>query len=159
MFSDWSDNLSSEVKIGSKDVKNRQKSIDSNTPDFGIFTDAGGFIGAGGDRFRHTNELDNEADLIKLKFDYLAGDHTITAGWEQEKHTVRNLFLPFSKAQYNFFGFDALQNREVGFVLYGNSNTGNPLDAEANFSLTVDSFYLQDEWAPSDSPTVKFGLR
>lgn len=159
LFSNWNDRLSTEFKIGFKDVKNRQISVNSTTPDFAIFTDAGGFIGAGGDRFRHTNELDNETDLIKLKADYLLGDHTITAGWEQEKHTVRNLFLPFSKGQYNFFGLDALRNRDVGFVLYGNSNTGIPGDAEANFSLTVDSFYLQDEWTPTDELTVKFGLR
>ncbi len=159
LFSHWSDRLSTEFKLGFKDVKNRQISVNSDTPDFAIFTGAGGFIGAGGDRFRHTNELDNSTDQIKFKVDYVAGDHTLTAGWEQEEHTVRNLFLPFSKGQYNFFGLDALRNREVGFVLYGNSNTGVAKDAEANFSLQVDSFYLQDEWAPTDALTFKLGLR
>lgn len=159
LFSQWNDRLSTEVKIGSKDVENRQISVNSNTPDFGIFTDGGGFIGAGGDRFRHSNELDNSSDQIKFKVDYLAGNHTLTVGWEQEEHTVRNLFLPFSKGQYNFFGLDALRNREVGFVLYGNSNTGVAEDAEANFSLNVHSYYLQDEWAPTDTLTMKFGLR
>jgi len=159
LFSHWNDRLSTEFKLGFKDVKNRQISVNSDTPDFAVFTAGGGFIGAGGDRFRHTNELDNSTDQIKFKVDYVAGDHTLTAGWEQEEHTVRNLFLPFSKGQYNFFGLDALRNREVGFVLYGNSNTGVAKDAEANFSLQVDSFYLQDEWAPTDSLTFKLGLR
>lgn len=159
LFSHWTDRLSTEFKLGFKDVKNRQISVNSDTPDFAVFTAGGGFIGAGGDRFRHTNELDNSTDQIKFKVDYVAGDHTLTAGWEQEEHTVRNLFLPFSKGQYNFFGLDALRNREVGFVLYGNSNTGVAKDAEANFSLQVDSFYLQDEWAPTDSLTFKLGLR
>ncbi len=159
LFSHWTDRLSTEFKLGFKDVKNRQISVNSDTPDFAVFTAGGGFIGAGGDRFRHSNELDNSTDQIKFKVDYVAGDHTLTAGWEQEEHTVRNLFLPFSKGQYNFFSLDDLRNRNVGFVLYGNSNTGVAKDAEANFSLQVDSFYLQDEWAPTDSLTFKLGLR
>lgn len=164
VFSNWNDRFSTEFKLGSKDVKNRQISVSTNTADFAITTSAGGLIAAGGDRFRHTNELDNETITIKLKGDYEVGDHVLTAGWEQEDHTVRNLFLPFSKGQYLFgaFGGDgiqALRDRVVDFVLYGNSNTGIDGDAEANFSLTVDSFYLQDEWSPSDSLTFKIGLR
>ncbi|MFV1998566.1 MAG: TonB-dependent receptor domain-containing protein [Acidiferrobacterales bacterium] len=164
VFSNWTDRFSTEFKFGSKDVENRQISISSDTPDFAVSTAAGGLIAAGGDRFRHTNELDNETITLKLRADYEVGAHSLTAGWEQEKHTIRNLFLPFSKGQYLFgaFGGDgiqALRDRVVDFVLYGNSNTGTAVDAEANFSLTVDSFYLQDEWSPSDGLTVKFGLR
>jgi len=164
IFSNWTDRFSTEFKLGSKDVKNRQISVNSDTPDFAITTLDGGLIAAGGDRFRHTNELDNETITLKFRADYEMGNHALTAGWEQEDHTVRNLFLPFSKGQYLFgaFGGDGIQNlqdRVVDFVLYGNSNTGVPVDAEANFSLTVDSFYLQDEWSPTDSLSVKFGLR
>lgn len=159
LFSHWNDRFSTEFKYGSKDVENRQVSVDPTTPDFAITTAAGGYIGAGGDRFRHTNELDNDSKVIKFKGDYLVGDHALTAGWEQEKHDVRNLFLPFSHGQYNFFSLDDLENRQVGFVLYGNSNTGVDEDAEANFSLTVNSFYLQDEWAPNNTLTIKYGLR
>ena len=161
VFSTWNDRLSSEFKFGKKKVENRQISagVGPFTPDFAVFTDAGGLIGAGGDRFRHSNELDNESRQFKFKADYELDQHTITAGWEQEEYTVRNLFLPFSRAQYAFFGFEALENREPGFVLYGNSNSGVGKDAEANFSLTVDSFYIQDEFAASDDFTLKFGLR
>jgi hypothetical protein len=161
IFSDWNDRLTTEFKYGKKEVENRQISAGAgpDSPDFAIFTDAGGLIGAGGDRFRHANELDNESTQFKFKADYELDEHTLTAGWEQEEYTVRNLFLPFSRAQYNFFGFDALANRDPGFVLYGNANSGVGTDAEANFSLSVDSFYLQDEFSPSDEVTLKFGLR
>ena len=164
VFSNWTDRFSTEFKIGSKDVENRQVSAGEDTADFAITTLAGGLIAAGGDRFRHTNELDNETITLKFRADYEMGDHALTAGWEQEDHTVRNLFLPFSKGQYLFgaFGGDGIQNLEdrvVDFVLYGNSNSGVATDAEANFSLTVDSFYLQDEWSPTDALSFKFGLR
>jgi hypothetical protein len=161
LFSDWNDRFSTELKLGSKKVENRQISagVGPSTPDFAVFTNAGGLIGAGGDRFRHANELDNDSDVFKLKADYELGQHTLTAGWEKEEYTIRNEFLPFSKAQYTFLSLEALQNRDVGFVLYGNSNTGVAKDAETNFTLTVDSFYLQDEFAATDDLTLKFGLR
>lgn len=161
LFSSWSSNFSTEIRLGKKEVENRQISVDRNTPDFSIaFSPFGATrIAAGGDRFRHANELDNESDLIRLRADYQIGSHVLTAGFEQEEHTVRNLFLPFSKGNYVFFSLDDLRNRNVGFVLYGNSNTGVADDAEANFSLAVNSVYLQDEWSAGNNFTVKFGLR
>jgi hypothetical protein len=159
LFSQWTDRFSTEFKFGIKEVENRQISVDTTTPDFAISTAAGGLIAAGGDRFRHTNELDNDSQLIKIKADYQLGDHLITAGFEQEEYTVRNLFLPFSKAQYVFGSLDNLENRVVDFVLYGNSNTGVAGDAEANFDLAVNSLYIQDEWTPNGDLTLKFGVR
>lgn len=159
LFSNWSNNFTSEIKIGTKEVENRQISVDTTTPDFTIFTAEGGTIAAGGDRFRHINELDNESQVIRLRGDYQAGSHLLTFGLEQEEYTVRNLFLPFSKGNYVFPSIDALRNREVAFMLYGNSNTGVAGDAEANFDLAVNSAYVQDEIAVNDKLTLKFGLR
>ena len=159
VFSQWTDRFSTEFKFGIKEVENRQISVDTTTPDFAISTAAGGLIAAGGDRFRHTNELDNDSQLIKIKADYQLGDHLLTAGFEQEEYTVRNLFLPFSKGQYVFGSLDNLENRVVDFVLYGNSNTGIAGDAEANFDLAVNSLYIQDEWTPNGDLTLKLGVR
>jgi len=160
LFSNWTERFSTEVKIGSKDVENRQISVNSNTPDFAVTTPGGGTITAGGDRFRHANELDNESRVFRIKGDYAFGDnHTFTVGFEQEEYTVRNLFLPFSKGNYIFTSIADLAAQDPFIVLYGNSNTGVAADAEANFDLTVNSFYVQDEWIPTDDLTVKFGLR
>ena len=159
LFSDWTDNFSTEVKVGYKDVKNRQVSIDSSTPDFGITLPTGGFIGAGGDRFRHNNTLDNTSRLIKLKADYTTGNHTITFGVEQEHNSVNNVFLPFSRGQINFSGLDNLENRQADFLLFGGSNTGAVEDADAVFQIDTNTVYLQDEWLVSDDLTIKFGFR
>jgi len=162
LFSNWTDTFSTEVKFGFKNVENRQISVDTTTPDFTIFTLAGGTIAAGGDRFRHANELDNDSQQIRLKADWQLGDHLLTAGYEREEHEVRNLFVPFSKGNYNFFSLDDLEARNVGFVLYGNANVNtdnNPINAEANFEMAVNSFYVQDEWTPSDELTMNFGFR
>lgn len=159
VFSDWSDNFSTELKIGYKDVENRQVSIDSSTPDFLITLPTGGVIAGGGDRFRHNNTLDNTSRIFRLKGDYTIGNHTITAGFEQEHNSVNNVFLPFSRGQIAFSGLDNFEDRNADSVLFGGSNSGITEDADAVFSLTTNSLYIQDEWLVTDDLTFKFGGR
>ncbi|MBT8100988.1 MAG: TonB-dependent receptor, partial [Gammaproteobacteria bacterium] len=175
VFSNWTDNLSSEFKYGTKDVKNRQISIDSSTPDFLILAPGFGTITAGGDRFRHNNQLDNESDQLKLKFDYAVGDHVITAGYEREAKKTVNTFVPFTRGQFLFFpddgpdgvpgtlddrsGIDNFEQRNIGLVLFGGSTSGVVADAVGAFELVTNSFYIQDEWVATDTLTLKFGLR
>ena len=161
VFSNWTDNLSTEFKFGIKDVERRDRSVDGTTAEFIITAPGGGTILAGGDRFRHSNELDNESEIWRLKADYVAGDHTITAGWERESKKVRNRFLPHSKGLVAFDSIANLENRIInGFnSLYGFSNTGSATDAEANFTLHNDSFFIQDTWDVNDDLILTFGLR
>jgi hypothetical protein len=165
-FSNWTDNLSTEFKYGSKKVENRQVSIDSTTPDFFILTPAFGAITAGGDRFRHNNQLDNESDQLRFKADFMAGDHTITAGFEREAKQTVNTFVPFTRGQYLFFGddtrsgIDMLEDRDISLLLYGNATgDGVVADAVGAFELVTNSFFVQDEWVASDELTLKFGFR
>ena len=174
LFSNWNDRLSTEVKIGTKEVIRRDVSVDGTTNEFLILTPQFGTILAGGDRFRHSNELDNDSTIFRIKADYAVGDHVMTAGWERESKEVRNRFLPFSKAMvvtsidinpgtgFPFLGDgdpSTTADRVPWDIVYGNSNTGVATDAEANFTLDVDSFYIQDEWTPSDDLTLTFGVR
>lgn len=166
LFSNWTDQLSTELKFGTKKVKRRDKSVDGSTNEFWVNTAGGGLILAGGDRFRHSNELDNDSDIFRIKADYTMGRHTLTAGWEREAKSVRNRFLPFSKGLFCFSSIDDLENRILSHInqfstcsAYGNSNTGVATDAEADFTLKVDSFFIQDSWAPTDDLTLTLGLR
>lgn len=159
LFSNWTDAFSTEIKIGKKEVIRRDISVDSTTNEFLVLTPQFGVILAGGDRFRHSNELDNDSDIFRIKGDYAVGDHIISGGWERESKSVRNRFLPFSKGLFIFFSIDDLETRTLGDVVYGNSNTGVATDAEAVFTLDVDSFFVQDEWRPTDDLTLTFGVR
>jgi len=171
IFSNWTDKLSTEVKIGTKEVIRRDISVDGTTNEFLILKDlfAGedGVILAGGDRFRHSNELDNDTDLFRIKADYMTGDHILTVGWERESKSVRNRFLPFSKGMIVFASIADLGDGDPTTtadripldIVYGNSNTGVAADADAVFTVDVDSFFIQDEWQPSDDLTLTFGVR
>jgi hypothetical protein len=159
LFSNWTDNISTEFKYGSKTVENRQVSFDSSTPFYNIFTPGGGAIYAGGDQFRHNNRLDNDSQILRFKMDYVKGDHVISAGIESEEKDTVNTFVPFARGTYEYASLDDLRNKVPGFVLYGNATSGVPTDADGIFTLTTNSFFIQDEWSPSDELTLKFGLR
>ncbi|MCH8073879.1 MAG: TonB-dependent receptor, partial [Proteobacteria bacterium] len=159
VFSNWTDKLSTEVKIGTKEVIRRDQSVDGSTNEFQVTTPGGGTILAGGDRFRHSNELDNDSDIFRVEADYATGDHILTAGWERESKSVRNRFLPFSKGYFIFCSIPDLEARIPCDGVYGNSNTGVASDADAVFTLDVDSFYIQDEWTPTDDLILTFGVR
>ncbi|NNF65901.1 MAG: TonB-dependent receptor, partial [Gammaproteobacteria bacterium] len=159
LFSSWSDNFSTEIKYGTKKVENRQISIDSTTPDFAISTPGGGTITAGGDRFRHNNQLDNESDQLRFKADYVMGNHTLTFGVEREEKETANTFVPFTRGQFLFFSIDDFEMRNIGLTLFGGSTSGSVNDAVGRFTLTTDSVFLQDEWTPNDVLTLKYGFR
>jgi len=159
LFSDWTDNFSTELKVGYKDVENRQVSIDSSTPDFQIDLASGGRIAAGGDRFRHNNTLDNTSRVFKFKADYTTANHTFTGGFEQERYKVNNVFLPFSRGQLVYSGLDALEANTPSFLLFGGSNTGATTDADAVFAQDTNTLYVQDEWVVTDTLTIKAGVR
>ncbi len=175
LFSDWTDNLSTEFKYGTKEVENRQVSIDSTTPDFLIVTGGFGTITAGGDRFRHNNILDNESQQLRLKADYTNGDHVITVGYERETKETANTFVPFTRGQFLFFpddgpdgingtaddrtGIDNFEQRNIGLTLFGGSTTGNVADAAGVFELVTNSFFIQDEWTFNDEWVFKYGVR
>ena len=158
VFSDWSENFSTEFKLGFKDVTNRQVSIDSSTPAFQVFTPVGPVL-AGGDQFRQANELDNSSRLFKLKADYRLEQHTLTVGIEQERVDVRNTFLPFSRGQVSFASVDDLRNRVGSTLLFGGSNSGVDEDAIADFAIEYNTAYIQDAWTPTDTLTVTLGAR
>jgi hypothetical protein len=159
LFSNWTDNISTELKYGSKTLENRQVSVDSTTPFYTIFTAGGGSILAGGDQFRHNNELDNDSDVFRFKLDYERGDHVISVGIESEEKSTVNTFVPFARGAYEYNSPDDLRNRNLGFLLYGNSTSGVVADAKGIFTLTTNTIFLQDEWSPSDELTLKFGVR
>src|SRR5690606_16033354 len=145
------------------------------------------FLGA--DDSRQTNALNTESDFIKLTGQYLAGDHLITVGYEREKLTVFNAFVQHSAGgEWDYFdnsignpafcaaltaqerfdnpdcGLSGIDKFELGRpddIYYGSGGgTNNPADAAAQFSNTLNSLYIQDEWFFSQYDlTIVAGVR
>ena len=119
LFSDWTDNFSTEIRIGYSELNNRQNTITNNDPlpgpeGFGEFqietyadvdgdgTFSQALVYLGGDDSRQANILNYETFNLKLEGAWTVGDHTISAGYEMEEYDIYNLFIQHNVGEYRF---------------------------------------------------------
>lgn len=167
LFSDWSDNLSTELSVSRKEVENISSPLaGSDFAAFQVFLDDPSgpnprrSIRLGPERSRHANVLTNDLDQFRFVANYDPGfGHRITAGYERETVDVFNLFIQFANAEYEFASIADLQNRQASFIGYQNAATNNKEDGGAAFSYTTNTFFVQDDWDVTDALSVSAGFR
>ncbi|WP_017931457.1 TonB-dependent receptor [Robiginitomaculum antarcticum] len=160
LYSDWTPNLSTEVKIAFTEQSTGQDSLGGNEfPLFTVRTGTGANVTLGPDTFRHGNELDQEFFQIKAKAEYVAGDHTFKLGLEREDVDVDNLFALNAEGQYFFSSIDNLENAVAETLIYENAITNNENDRRAIWGYNLTSLYFQDTWDATDTLTMQLGVR
>ena len=184
LFSNWTDRFSTEFRISSLDLNNRQISraggeigevqVRTYNDDDGDGQYSSATVYFGTDDSRQTNFLNYEALSWKLAGNYTIGDHVLTGGYEQDDLDVYNLFIQETRGEYRFdeecgqpqFGDDPngcieeLREGRPDDIYYQNSTSGVPEDAAAIWSYKIHTAYLQDEWITLDGDlTIVAGLR
>ncbi|MCZ4297189.1 TonB-dependent receptor [Henriciella marina] len=176
LYSDWTSNFSTEIRVGYSELQARQNSLGGT--DFGEITietdDVHVYIG--GDDSRQSNELNYETLTLALKGFYTLGNHNFSFGYEQEALDVFNLFVQHTETEIDFDGrsgaadagtlptaFDpAIENFRAGFadnINYNNAPSGNPEDAAADWGYEVHTVYAQDEYDFGNGLVLTGGLR
>lgn len=164
LFSDWTANFSTQLKIASTDQATGQNSLNgAEFPSFAVFLrevdgDENWLVG-GPDRFRHGNSLDQEFFQVKFVAEYAIGDHLLKFGVEYEDVEVNNLFAQNSEGSYAFDSIADLRNATASGLLYNNAITNDENDLRAIWGYDYTSFYVQDTWDISSDLTLDFGLR
>ncbi len=162
VFSDWTDNFSTEFRYSFFDVIDIQGPVrggeaqDANPI---VRIEVGDIFTSGPGFFRSANDLQYDIEQFKLSADLVLGDHTLTFGVERETRDIFNLFIPDATGTIAFDDTAALQAGTANLIVMNGSFTQNPADAAATFEREIDSFYLQDEWQVSNSVTLVVGLR
>ena len=165
VYSDWTDEFSTEVRIGMADFEQNVTPLAGT--EFGevqIDTENNGSratVYLGADDSRHANKLAYDTDTFKIAGTYLIGDHIITGGYEYEALDVFNLFVQHTEGEFRFDSIDDFRNGLAARVYYYNSTgTNDPTDSAAKFGYEIHTAYLQDEYFSYDHDlTVTFGLR
>lgn len=160
VFSDWTDDLSTEFKFARKEVNTEQIPIfGNNFAQFLIGTPNGGQLYIGPDQFRHANALSNDRDMIKFKADYyLSDEHLITMGIEHEQLSIVNTFVFGSLGMTQFASIEDFENN-LGFHVFQNALSGDTSDAIDSFEYNTTTVYAQDEWSVTDDVTLTAGVR
>lgn len=162
LFSNWTDNFSTELRYSQFDVIDIQGPFgggEAQDPNPIVRIEVGDLLTSGPGFFRSANDLKYTIDQMKLSADWVVGDHTLTFGVEQETRDIFNLFIPDATGTIIFDDIAALQAGTATELTFSGSFTGDPTDAAAAFERDINSFYLQDEWQLSDSVTLVAGLR
>ncbi len=165
VYSDWTPNFSTEVRISRSDVDFLQEPRAGN--EFGeIRVELDNVdVYLGGDDSRHANALNYTIDQIVARGRYQAGDHSISFGVEREAYDIFNLFYQHVDTEIRFGGdtsaeaIDNFRNGLAARVYYGNAISNNEADIAEAFEYAINYFYLQDEWQVSDRLSLTYGLR
>lgn len=176
LFSDWSDSLSTTLRINQKEFARGQICVAGN--DIGhigvqnllvadlVGTSLEGLLTAdltdpvvgGCDEFRHSNEFDDERLQVMAKADYFIDDHVITFGVEYEDFSLFNLFLSASRGRFVYDGYDNLVAGTAD-IFYQNDTSNDSDQAASNWGYEKWSFFVQDSWQVSPELEVSFGFR
>jgi hypothetical protein len=159
IFSDWTDNFSTELRASYQEVDPRVASLGGT--DFGeIRIEAGNVdVYLGGDDSRSANDLDYDVFDLIFRANYNAGNHNFTFGAETQRVEVFNLFIQQAETEIRFRSVEDFRNGIASQVEFNNAPSLNPLDAAAEFAYNRNALYIQDEWSVTSALTVAAGLR
>jgi hypothetical protein len=178
LFSDWTADFSTQVRLNYKDNSRDQLCGLPGVGDIDIRLSAedlegtdleglidedetGGrdvFLTGGCDRFRHANDFEDERLQFFSRANYTLNDHQISAGIEYENYDLFNLFVERSNGEFVFNDLDDLLNRNA-FVTYRNNPSNDANDAAADWGFSKLSLSLQDQWQVLSNLSVNYGLR
>ena len=179
LFSDWTPDFSTQVRVNYKD--NSRDQICGN-PTFGeidirlsrddvagtalegLITDGAGdddddvFLTGSCDRFRHANDFEDERLQVFARADYTWQDHQFSFGVEYENYELFNLFVQRANGEFVFNNLDDLENGNA-FVNYNNAPSNNASDAAADWGINKWSFSASDTWQIIPELSVNYGVR
>lgn len=159
LFSDWSDNFSTEFKV-SQQKFDQVNGNPVNQPEVEVETAAGGSIFIGEDDNRHENQINTKRFSASLSGTYYAGDHTFKGGVDYMRHDAYNLY---GKALHGAYRFTSLADFASGNYDRYNLKTPAPgytiEDTAAALVYTQVSPFLQDTWQASDNFSLTYGVR
>ncbi|MFK8052507.1 MAG: carboxypeptidase regulatory-like domain-containing protein [Woeseiaceae bacterium] len=189
LASNWTDAFSTELFYSTNEMNDSQVTVgDPFFGDHQIEVN-GNTVYLGADDSRQANALNTESEFFKLVGQYLAGNHVLTFGFESEELTIFNQFVQHARGgEYDYFddsdgnpafcaaltaqgrfddpacgitGIDKFELGRPSRIYYGSGGgTNDPADAAANFSNTLNSVYLQDEFFwDAQNMTIVAGIR
>ena len=158
-YADWTENFSTEVRYSYNEVDFLQASVSGQ--DFGEFRieldEVDVYLGQ--DDSRQANDLDWEVEQLVARGTYVWGDHAITFGYERDTSDIFNLFYQHVDTEIRFDGIDNFEQGNAARVYYGNAISNNEMDAAVEWSYTINTAYIEDEWQVTPDFRLTYGLR
>ncbi|MBS0200238.1 MAG: TonB-dependent receptor [Proteobacteria bacterium] len=179
LFSDWTDNFSTEAKIGYQKFHSDAGAAVNQPEVFACFTavatdcanyapsSKANWVIAGEDRYRHANWITSKRINATFSGTYHAGNHVIKGGFDYLSNEVADLFGSLLNGSYGFYDkngdgsvVDEILAKNYGTFVKNYLPTGVTLDQMAgSWKYTQISPFIQDTWQATDRLSLTFGLR
>jgi hypothetical protein len=179
LFSDWSDNFSTELKVGYQKYDNTNGAALDQPEVFACFSAApcsnnpttipstSPWVVAGEDRFRHENAIASKKWTATLSGTYYAGDHVIKGGIDFQNNESVDIFGQLLHGSYGFYDkngngtpADEILAGDYGTFVKNYLPEGVDLAAAGGtWKFTQVSPFLQDTWQVNDNLSILYGVR
>ena len=165
LFSDWSMNFSTEVKIAKQTFDQVNGAFVKNTE---VQVDVpGGTIYIGEDDNRHENQINTDRISATVAGTYYLGDHTIKGGFDYLRQQVFNLYGKTLHGEYRFqdkngngTALDEFEALDYDRYVIRQPAAGYSVnDTAAALTYTQVSPFLQDSWQVNDNLSLLYGVR
>ena len=162
LFSDWSENFSTEFKIGYKEYS-AIRSTFSNLPQIEVR----GFGSNGQSSVFLGTEINSHVNVIETKewtgfgaANWYIGDHTVKFGADYSANDILNFY---GRAVNGVYTFNNLAQFQAGtpsnYTIRAPRPGGSMADIPAQYTLKNVGLFAQDTWAVNYNLTLNFGLR
>jgi hypothetical protein len=162
LFSDWSDNFSTELKASYREYS-AIRNVSTNAPSVRIYF--GGNVGApSGDSLYLGTEANSQNNVLQTKaWNYYAagtwtlGDHDVKFGASYDTNDIYNFFGANSFGTYTFYGLDNFAAGRWSSYNYAPERTPGSIPADYKYSNLA--LFVQDTWYVNNNLTLTLGLR
>lgn len=164
LFSDWSDNFSTEAKLSYQKFE-QISGASVKLPTINVTTannssGSGNGVRLGEDRNRHENEINTKKYTASFFGTYYAGDHTIKGGFDYQKTDALNLY---GRDLHGYYVFDSIEDFRTGnydsYTVKVPADGFTVADTAASIKFSQISPFLQDTWQVNDNLSMTYGVR
>ncbi|TMP42560.1 hypothetical protein CWB96_09965 [Pseudoalteromonas citrea] len=172
IYSDWSDDFTTELGISYKDVTNDSIS-NSQLGSIEVYVNGGrgDSFEFGRDINRHENEAETQTLAVTFDASYLLGEHEINFGAELKDMRLYNLYGKNSRGSWTFASIEDFENKKLHVITerrsqidnyqfnYSNAYTGNVNDLAYDATREQIALYVEDKFYPTDDLELTAGVR
>lgn len=161
LFSDWSENFSTEFKVSHKDYS-AIRATASDLPQIRIngFGTNNSALLLGTEQNSHVNIVESKELSAFGAGTWYVGDHTVKFGFDYSDNDLMNFY---GRNLNGVYEFSNLQNFLAGtpsrYQLRAPRPDGSRADIPASFNLKNTGLFVQDSWAVNYNLTLMFGVR
>ncbi|HEX4853022.1 TonB-dependent receptor [Arenimonas sp.] len=157
LFSDWTDNFSTEAKVSYRDYSAVRTPV-TNLPAVAVRV-GNATVNFGTEENTHANILETETWNAYFAGNLYAGDHAIKFGVDYENNDIYNLFGRRSNGVYTFNSIADFQTGRPSRFQYFHPAGGDRDNTAAIWGIENLGLFVQDTWAVNYNLTLTFGLR